>query len=95
MSEPGDAPRGTVCCGPLRREPDGSWYYRSKFLGRDGEPATSLYEVEDTVGVVAMLMGEALTEACRHLYEWGNVVQAERGRGVLRRFARWQTTGRW
>ncbi len=92
---PGDAPEGTVSCGPLRREPDGSWFHGASFLGRDHEPVSSLHELESTVGIVAAGLGDALKEACDALHEWGHVSAAQRGRDVLRRFQRWQTSRRW
>ncbi len=92
---PADAPRGTVSCGPLRREPDGTWFHGASFLGRDGEPVSSLRELESTVGVVVVGLGDALKVACDALYEWGHISAALRGRVVLRKFQRWQMYGLW
>ena len=50
---PADAPRGTVSCGDLRREPDGRWFFGSTYLGRDGERRALMVDgVGDCAGVV-------------------------------------------
>ncbi|MEM6296512.1 MAG: hypothetical protein AAGA54_34920 [Myxococcota bacterium] len=90
-----DAPKGAVSCGPLRREPDGHWYLGSHYLGQDDDPEVSLVELEARVGVVLIMVADALEQACGALEKWGDAVPVGRALTVLRRYHRWQATGRW
>ena len=96
MSLPADAPRGTVFCGDLRREPDGRWFFGATYLGRDGEPrAVMVRALGDCVGVVAARLAEALGQACDAMDGWGDVLAVQAGRGTLRRFERWKVGHSW
>lgn len=92
---PSDAPKGTVSCGPLRREPDGSWFHGSMFLGRDDDPQRAVVELDELVGWTAVKLAEALDQACCDLRKGGLEVEMRDALLVLRRFHRWQATGRW
>ena len=88
---PADAPRGTVSCGDLRREPDGRWFFGSTYLGRDGERRALMVDgVGDRVGVVAARLAEALGTVCDAADGFGYPAAVQVGRDVLRRFERWK-----
>ncbi|MBV1861569.1 MAG: hypothetical protein KUG77_24335 [Nannocystaceae bacterium] len=95
MSGPYPALAGSVSCGPLRREPDGSWFFEAIYLGRDDEPLGAVAGLEDRAGLVAAQLAAALRQACDDLERWGDVVPAGRGRILLRRFERWQSGATW
>lgn len=96
MSIPADAPSGTVCCGDLRREPDGRWFFGSTFLGFDGDPrAVTVSSLGDRVGVVAARLAESLGQVCEALDGWGNASAIQAGRDTLRRFERWKAGYSW
>lgn len=92
---PGDSPKGTVICGPLRREPDGSWFHGASFLGRDDDPQRAVFELDELVGWAAVKLAEALDQACTDLRKVGQEAAMRDALLVLRRFHRWQATGRW
>jgi hypothetical protein len=92
---PADAPDGTQSCGPLRREPDGSWFHGSTFLGRDDDPQRAVFELDELVGWTAVKLAEALDQACSDLRKGGLETEMRHALLVLRRFHRWQATGRW
>ena len=95
---PADAPEGTVCCGPLRREPSepsGMWFLGSLFLGRDGDPQQSVYDLKHRVEYVAERLAEALDQACDDLRRGGQENQMHHGLLTLKRYHRWQATGEW
>ena len=90
-----NAPSGTLSCGPLRREPDGHWYLDSLYLGQDGDPEASLSAVHDHVGIVLLVVAQALDEVCSALERWGDAVPQGKAMATLRRYHRWQATGQW
>jgi len=92
---PCDVPKGTVSCGPLRREPDGSWFHDSVFLGRDGDPQRAVVELSERVAWVAMRLAEALDLACHELRKNGGEAELHHALLALSRFHRWQATGSW
>ncbi|MGH1348562.1 MAG: hypothetical protein ACRBN8_43855 [Nannocystales bacterium] len=93
---PADAPRGTVSCGDLRREPDGRWFFGTTYLGRDGEPmAVMVGSLGDRLGVVAARLAEALGQTCDAMDGWGDALAVQTGRDTLRRFERWKVGRSW
>src|SRR5690606_24113906 len=96
MTLPADAPQGTVCCGDLRREPDGRWFFGSAYLGRDGEARPLMVDgVSERVGVVAARLAEALGTVCEAADGLGNPAAVQVGRDALRRFERWKEGRAW
>ena len=65
------------------------------FLGRDGDPQRAVYEQDALVGWTAVKLAEALDQACCDLRKGGQENAMRRALLVLRRFHRWQATGRW
>ncbi len=96
MSAPKDALRETVRCGPVRREPDGSWFYHSMFLGSDDDPQRGKgSELKDQVEWVALMLAAALEDACGALEKNGRSEALYAGSLALARFQGWRKTGVW
>ncbi len=96
MSVSKEALQGTVRCGPVRREPDGRWFYRSMLLGRDDDPdLREGSEIKDHVAWVTLRLAAALEEACDALRESGQLEALHHGLLVLDRFGRWRETRVW
>ena len=87
--------RRTVRCGPLRREPDGSWFHGAAFLGQDDDPQQAICERDELAGWTAEKLAEALENASIELRKGGEDDEMCHALSVLRRYDRWQATGRW
>lgn len=91
---PPSATAGLLSCGPVRRDPDGRWWWGPLFLGKDGDPQASL-EPEAEPGVVAIALADALEAIAERRMRMSDAAEIRVARRVLTRYRHWQRTGVW
>ncbi|MBL4890170.1 MAG: hypothetical protein JKX97_09150, partial [Candidatus Lindowbacteria bacterium] len=78
-----------VQCGPLRRDPDGSWWWLEHLLGHDDDPSPALTRVESSVRIVTLALGDALEVATEALDQAGDRLGFRTARRALHRYDHW------
>lgn len=86
---------GTVQCGPLRRDDDGSWWWLDHLLGHDDDPSPALERLESSVRIVALALGDALETATQAIDAASNRTSFQIARRALGRLDHWKRSGVW
>lgn len=81
-------------CGGLRRDPDGTWWWGTCYLGRDHDPE-SLLDLGNELGTIVAVLGQALEAAAERLDKLRDHEGSSAAHRVLRRLRHWRETGVW